>query len=230
MEKILFLNGKRAQGSVKSLSAHTIEILTDVPVNTSGFRLVNDKGDAYGKYDDYTTLYKEIDGGFILSNDGSVYREPESWPDPGEMPYEPTLEELREAKVTEMNTEQQKAIRAGLDVTLTDGTVEHFSLSEHDQTSLMGLQAQVMAGQEDIPWHTSDETEHCKFYSNADMKTITGMAMSYVTWHVTYFRDLRIYIRSLQSKEEVEAVTYGMELPLEFQSEPQKAMIAAWQS
>lgn len=230
MEKILFLNGKRAQGSIGSLSAHTMEILTDVPVNTSGFRLVNDKGDVYGKYDDYTTLYKEIDGGFILSNDGSVYREPESRPDSGETPYEPTLEELREAKVAEMNTEQQKAIQVGLDVTLTDGTVEHFSLTEHDQTSLMGLQAQVMAGQEDIPWHTSDEMEHCKFYSNADMKTITGMAMSYVTWHVTYFRDLRIYIRSLQSKEEVEDVTYGMELPLEFQSEPQKAMIAAWQS
>ena len=46
-------------------------------------------------------------------------------------------------------------------------------------------------------------------------------------WHITYFRDLRIYIRSLQTKEEVEAVTYGMDIPQEYQSEPLRAMIAA---
>lgn len=228
MEKILFLNNETAvEGVVKTLSPHTIKITTNAPVNVSGFRLVTDKGTAYGKYDDYTTLYKEIEGGFILSNDGSVYQEPELQP---EQYSEPTLEELREAKVEEMNVAQQKAIQDGIDVTLSGGTAEHFTLSDHDQASLMGLQAQVMAGQENIPWHTSDETEHCKFYSNADMKMITGVAMSHVTWHVTYFRDLRIFIRSLQGKDEVGTVTYGMELPSEFRSEPLKAMMAAMQS
>ena len=66
-------------------------------------------------------------------------------------------------------------------------------------------QNRVEAGDEAIPWHTSDEAEHCKFYSNADMAMITSKAMEYVTWHVTYFRDLRIYIRSLESAEAVEA-------------------------
>lgn len=50
--------------------------------------------------------------------------------------------------------------------------------------------------------------------------------MTFVTWHITYFRDLRIYIRSLESKEEVEQVAYGMDIPEAYQSEPLKAMLA----
>lgn len=44
-------------------------------VNTEEIELVNDEGEAYGIYEGYNTLYQEIDGGFILSNDGSVYEE-----------------------------------------------------------------------------------------------------------------------------------------------------------
>lgn len=103
---------------------------------------------------------------------------------------------------------------------------EHFSLTDHDQTSLVGLQTQVASGEENIPWHTSDETKHCKFYSNADMAKITATAMTFVTWHITYFRDLRIYIRSLESKEDVGRITYGTGIPEAYQSEPLKAMLA----
>lgn len=172
------------------------------------------------------TTYKEEENGFILSNDGSVYVEPEPEPEPTPEPYEPTLEDSQEAKVAEMNMAQQGIIATGVDVVLTDGTTEHFTLEDHDQTSLVGLQSQVAAGEENIPWHTSNEAEHCKFYSNKDMKKITATAMAYVTWHVTYFRDLRIYIRSLESKEDVEKVTYGMDIPEAYQSEPLKAMMA----
>lgn len=140
--------------------------------------------------------------------------------------YVPTLEEVQEMKVNEMNKAQQEIIQQGLDVQLSDGSTEHFTLTDHDQTSLMGLQTQVAVGIEQIPWHTSDEAEHCKFYSNADMALITAAAMAYVTWHVTYFRDLRIYIRAIQSKEEIGAVTYGMDIPEQYQSDVLKALIA----
>lgn len=226
MQNVLFLNTETpSKAEVKRLGEHLIQIIGDVEKNTSGFHLINDVGSVYGKYEDFITIYKEIEGGFVLSNDGSVYVEPEPVPEPE--PYEPSLEEVQEAKVQEMNGAQQAAIREGINVTLTDGTVEHFTLTDHDQTSLVGLQAQVMAGENNIPWHTSDESEHCKFYSNADMALITTAAMEYVTWHVTYFRDLRIYIRSLKEKTEVEVVTYGMAIPEAYQSEPLKAMIAA---
>lgn len=141
--------------------------------------------------------------------------------------YIETLDEAKEKKVVEMNESQQQIITAGIDVTLTDGTTDHFDLTDRDQMRLMGLQKQVESGMELISWHTSDEDEHCKFYSNADMALIAEKAMAYVTWHVTYFRDLRIYIRSLATKDEVAAVTYGMDIPVEYQSDPLKAMIAA---
>ena len=221
---VLFLdNTDTVEASVKKLGEHLIQI-SGAEVNLSGFHLLNDAGSVFGKYDGFKTLYKENDGSYILSNDGSVYVEPVE-PEPIPEP-EPTLDEVKEAKVAEMNKAQQDAIQNGVDVTLSDGSTEHFSLTERDQTSLVGLQAQVAIGAENIPWHTSDEDEHCKFYSNADMAKITSSALSYVTWHVTYFRDLRIYIRSLESKEEVEQVTYGMNIPEAYQSEPLKAMLA----
>lgn len=221
---ILFLNqSETVTATVKKLSVHLIEIIGTEP-NTSGFHLLNNAGNVFGKYDGFTTLYRELEDGFILSDDGSVYVEPIE-PEPEPEP-EISIDEVKEAKVAEMNDIQQKLIAQGVDVTLSDGNTEHFSLTERDQTSLVGLQAQVAIGDENIPWHTSDEDEHCKFYSNADMAKITSSALSYVTWHITYFRDLRIFIRSLESKEEVEQVTYGMNIPEAYQSEPLKAMLA----
>ena len=133
--------------------------------------------------------------------------------------YVETLEEVKERKVNEMNQVQQQTIENGFDATLTDGTVEHFTLTGHDQTSLLGLAGQVQAGIEQIPWHTSDHDEHCKYYSNADMKIITDTATIFVTFEVTWFRDLRIYINSLQTKEEVEAIEYGIQIPDEYKSD-----------
>lgn len=205
-------------------------------INTSGFKLYLDEemqhdigGDSYTNF---TTIYRNDEvtaayNGYQLSNDGSVYiAPPPPEPAPEQEQYIPTLEEVQEQKITEMNMMQQSIIQAGVQVTLSDGTEEHFTLSGQDQTSLMGLQSQVAAGADNIPWHTSDQAEHCKYYSNADMGLIVTAAMQYVTYHVTYYRDLRIYIRSLEEKEDVNAVFYGMPIPLEYQSEPLKDMLA----
>ena len=208
----------------RNLFSNIAQLSGDIPVKTTGFKMFKLDGSYLGDYSAYTTVYREIDGGVQFSNDGSVYVPPAPTPEPE--PYVPSLEEVKESKVVEMNAAQQYVIQMGIDVTLTDGSVEHFTLKDHDQTSLMGLQTKVAQGDEQIPWHTSDEAEHCKFYSNADMALITTAAMEYVTWHVTYFRDLRIYIRSLETKDEVNAIVYGMEIPKEYQSEPLKAMIA----
>lgn len=213
----------------------TLEFPGSVVVDKSGFRLFLDpegEHDIGGEdYVGFTTIFRNDEvtaayNGYQLSNDGSVWTPPEPELEPEPAP-EPTLEEVRESKVQEMNALQQAAIQSGFSVTLTDGTVEHFTLSINEQIMLMGLQGKVAAGDEEIPWHTSDESEHCKFYSNADMALIVTAAENVVAWHVTYCKDLCIYIRSLETKEEVAAITYGMELPEAFQSEPLKVMMAA---
>ena len=133
-----------------------------------------------------------------------------------------------------MNAAMESAIAYGAEVQLSDGTTERFTLTDRDQISLIGLQvsAAVLPDTQDIdpaafPWHPADETVHCKFYSHEDMQKISTAGFQYVLYHVTYFRDLRIYIRSLTDKEAVQAITYGTAIPEAYQSEPLKQMLAA---
>lgn len=218
-------DSKQYEISFRILNENVVELQGDFPVQTNGFMLSRDGEEWYGDYSDYTTVYRQVDDRVQFSNNGSVYTPPEPIPEPE--PYVPTLEEVQEAKVAEMQMTQKAVIAEGITVVLEDGTEEHFTLSTDDKTYLMGLQIKVAAGKEILPWHTSDESEHCKFYTNADMAKITSAAMDFVTWHETYFPDLRIYIRSLDSREAVEAVTYGMEIPEGHRSEPLQAMMAA---
>ena len=217
---ILFLDQKEpVEGKVTKQDDNHV-LIEGAGKNTSGFNLLTEKGFVFGKYEDYTTLYKDTETGYILSNDGSVYVEPEPIPEPE--PIEPTLEEVKESKVSEMNETQQKVIAAGVDVTLADGTTRHFSLSDNDQLSLVGLQTQVVAGLDEIPWHTSDAENGCEYFSNSDMALITEKAMEFITWHTTYFINLRLYINSLLDKESVKAVYYGMYIPKEYQDDVMK--------
>lgn len=200
-----------------TISNNVVELKGDFPVLTTGFALSRPDHDDSWDYSAYTTIYREIDGGAQFSNDGSIYTPPE--PTPESQPHEPTLEEIKEQKIAEMNTEQQKIIQYGVEVPLTDGTTERFTLKDQDQMSLMGLQTLAAQGIEQIPWHEADNAEHCKYYSAEDMSRITGAALSFISYQVTYFRDLRIYINSMLDKESVQSVTYGVYIPQEYQSE-----------
>lgn len=205
----------------------TLEFKDEKVVNTSGFNLFLDakcEVDIGGNsYHGYTTIYRndsETDkyNGYQLSNDGSVYIPPEPAPEPE--PYEPTLEELKKQKIAEMNQIQQSVIQNGVEVTLSDGSTERFTLKDQDQISLMGLQTLVAEGMNEIPWHEADNAEHCKYYSAEDMTIIAKKAIEFVTFHVTWFRDLRIYIMNgLNTAEEVNAITYDTYIPSEYRSE-----------
>ena len=205
---------------VKLLKNNLIEIY-DKNKNLSGFKIFYKDNILLGNYSDFNTLYRDLGDVYQLSNDGSVYIEPELIPE-----YEPTLDEIKEQKVQEMNQVQQNLIVQGTEVELSDGSKEKFTLNTNDQLSLNSLSVKNLEGLTVLPWHPADESVHCKFYSEEDMKRITDTCMNFVTYHVTYFRDLRIYIRSLQTKEEVKAIEYGVDIPIEYQSEVLQAMLA----
>lgn len=214
---------KKYDISFERISSNVVQVTGDYPVKTVGFTLSKEGKKWRGDYSEYNTVYRKIDGGAQFSNDGSTYIPPVP-PTPPE-PYIPTLDEIKEQKVSEMNMIQQSTIQQGTDVELSDGTVEHFTLTDADQRSIMGLQISLLAGKKDLPWHVSDESIPCDFYSEKDMAIIGEVCTNFVTWHVTYFRDLRIWIRSLGTKEEVEAITYGVTIPEEFRSNPLKKMM-----
>lgn len=199
---------------------HHVHLTGNFPVKTKGFDLFNSKNIFLGEYYEYVTVYKSLETGVIFSNDGSVYVEPEP-------PAPPTLEEVQEMKVQEMNLAQQEIISHGLQVKLSDGKTYPFSLTTNDQISIMGSSSVVGMSIKGTPWHIADESVHCVYFSEEDMKAITQAAYLHVTYHVTYFRDLRIYIRALEEKSAVEAIQYGVMLPAEYQSEVLKDMLSA---
>lgn len=220
MAFIQFLDSlQKVEAKVRIISDHVIE-LRDVEENISGFISFSNKGKKIGDFRNYTTIYREITGGYQLSDDGSVYIPPEPLPE-----IELTLEDVINQKVSQMNMQQQAIIAGGCDVQLSDGTTEHFTLTQNDQLSLNSLSVKVLEGLTAIPWHASDEDEGCRFYTEEDMKIITDTCANFVTWHVTWFRDLRRYIRSLTSKEEVQAITYETNIPMEYRSEVLQALM-----
>lgn len=97
MGYIKFKNKKTVKKVIVSEeSPHVIRITGDnLVVNTNGFRLYLDADCKYpldnGEYEAYTTLFREGDGWYELSDDGSVYTEPVAPVQP-----EPTEEELAE--------------------------------------------------------------------------------------------------------------------------------------
>lgn len=201
----------------KTVTANVIQLLGDFPIKNCGFTVYRENGKFLGDYSAFTTTYREIEGGAQFSNDGSIYVAP---PEPQPIPIpEPTLEELQEQKVVEMNSVQQSVIAEGVDVILTDGKTYHFSLTTNDQLSIIGSAASGEISVKGTPWHIADESVHCQYYSDEDMALISKASYEYVLYHVTYFRDLRIYIRSLTDKEEVENIYYGVVIPEEYRSE-----------
>ena len=232
MAYIKFLNSSKVyKGTVTpSDSIVTLKFESDKEVSTAGFNLYLDedcKTDiGVGFYHDFTTIYRNDEvtaeyNGYQLSNDGSIYKEPD--PIPEEPTYEPTLEELKASKIAEMKLAEQQVLSNGIDVDISTGR-EHFPLGDKDMLYLLGLQSMVASGQENIPWHNGDESEPCKFYSNSDMAKIQETAMSFVVYHETRLRDLTRFINSLTDKESVKSITYNTIIPSEFHSEVMEAL------
>ena len=138
-------------------------------------------------------------------------------------PYEPTLAELRAAKKQEISQACEQIIYAGISVTLADGTVEHFALTEHDQLNLFGKQAQLAAGTEQLEYHSDGKP--CRYYSATDMQTIIAAAMQHVSYHTTYCNALNMWVAGCETADELQQIYYGVDVPEQYQSEVLKAYL-----
>lgn len=197
-----------------------------IPLDTSKIELVTLGTDSlpehvYGVFEGYSTIYKVLDNdGLILSNDGSVYVEPE----PVE-PYVPTLAELQTAKKTEMDSACSEAIISGFDVALSTGT-QHFDLKLEDQIALILCAQKAAAGENQIEWHPNgDVTYPCVYYSAADMSLITNAAYVHRSYHQTYCNSLKIWIQNCTTEGELNDIYYGATVPVEYQSEVLKTYL-----
>lgn len=172
----------------------------------------------------WNTVYRDEGQTIYLSDDGSVYVPPaDPKPVTPPEPYEPTLAELQAAKKQEISQACEQIIYAGISVTLADGTVEHFALTEHDQLNLFGKQAQLAAGAEQLEYHSDGKP--CRYYSAADMQTIIAAAMQHVSYHTTYCNALNMWVAGCETAEELQQIYYGADVPEQYQSEVLKAYL-----
>lgn len=134
-----------------------------------------------------------------------------------------TLKEFKTAKKQEISQACEQIIYAGISVTLADGTVEHFALTEHDQLNLFGKQAQLAAGAEQLEYHSDGKP--CRYYSAADMQTIIAAAMQHVSYHTTYCNALNMWVAGCETAEELQQIYYGADVPEQYQSEVLKTYL-----
>lgn len=106
MGYIKFKNKETTQLVVVSEeSPHVIRITGDnITVNTDGFRLYLDADCKYsldnGEYEAYTTLFRQGDGWYELSDDGSVYIEPVAPVQPEEL-----AEQARQQQISQVTAQ-----------------------------------------------------------------------------------------------------------------------------
>lgn len=226
MEKLVFPDGTEITAEVIR-NGNLMEIRNpsgSIPLDKSVIKLVSDSGEEYGIFGNYNTVYRQTESSIILSNDGSVYVEPEPVP-----PYTPTLAELIAAKKSELNTACNAVIISGFDVTISTGT-EHFEMKLEDQIALGVCAEMAKSGENAIPWHPNgDATLPCVYYSAADMTLISNAAYQHRSYHQTYCNSLKVWAQSCTVAEELEAIFYGADVPAEYQSEVLKDYLAALQ-
>ena len=170
---------------------------------------------------EYETLFEAIETGEEIEFDNNDEpQQPEVIVDPIE---EVTVDFLKEKKIQEMSAVCNNIIVAGFDTVLSDNETHHFSLTVQDQLNLITLSTMASAGETNIPYHADGEL--CKMFSAEDINTIINTATAFKTYHITYFNSLKVYINALESMSDVTAITYGVSIPVEYQSDVLKALL-----
>ena len=141
---------------VSEKSPHVIRIIGDnLTVNTDGFRLYLDEDCKYpldnGEYEAYTTLYREGEGWYELSNDGSVYTETEVAPVQPELTEEEKAELARQQQISQVTAQidDLKARIAASDYKIIK-TYEYTLLGEQTEYDIEVVHAERQALRDQI--------------------------------------------------------------------------------
>ena len=152
----------------------------------------------YRKYDDGIT--------FILTeNVNDIYVEPDPQPTP--QPYVPTLEEVKQNKILDFSIICNCSIISGVSLEI-NGEVEHFSYTDEDQRNIKEIFD--LAIQTKIPMYYHANGKSCKLYSVEQIINLYSTASMNKMHHQTYFNQMKMYIMSLEDKETVEMLEYGI--------------------
>lgn len=181
---------------------------------TNGFAIINEFNDSImADYSDYKTIYVEsTDNAYYLST-GDKYVEPTPEnPEPTE-PIIETLENIKTNKISELNTICNKMITSGVDVEI-DGKTEHFSYTIEDQANIDDIAQMAKSTKMEQSYHCDNGS--CKLYTVEEITKIYMTQKMNKAHNITYANQLKLYVKSLKEKAEVESIAYGQDLTGEY--------------
>ena len=135
-----------------------------------------------------------------------------------------TVEYLKSKKIKEMSYICNQMIVSGFDIELNDKKSHHFSLTVQDQLNLITLSTMVSSGEDVIPYHADGEL--CEYFSSDDISSIIKTSTELKAYHTTYYNSLKLYIQSLDNREAIADVYYGMDIPDEYKSNVLKSFLS----
>lgn len=118
--------------------------------------------------------------------------------------------EAKKNKKSELSNICGQKINEGMDVTLSNGTTEHFTYDINDQANISEMFMALMAGATEYPYHATGES--CVMFSAKDIIIIYSNLTMLKTGQITYQNQLKQYVDTLTEESEVNSVTYGQEL------------------
>lgn len=137
---------------------------------------------------------------------------------------EKVLKKMKDNKIDEMDEICHNTIVSGFDAVMSDGKTYHFSLEVEDQLMIQALMLKVKSGQTTLlRYHADDQT--CRYFSTEEIMLLYNNMEQIITYNTTYFNSLRDYINSLDDDYKLSKITWGTEIPEEYQSEVLKDLL-----
>ena len=123
------------------------------------------------------------------------------------------IEQLKQSKITALSATCEQTIYNGLELELSEGK-EYFEYKNQDQTNIKAMFDAVVLGAEKYPYQSEDG--NCRVYTAQDIITLYTSLEGLRTAQLTYYHQLKDLVNTLETVEEINAVTYGQELTGEY--------------
>lgn len=136
------------------------------------------------------------------------------------------LSVVMSAKLSEISNACNAVIVNGVDIKFGEENV-HFNLSIEDQNNINNLFRVVELGGTEFPYQADGGV--CRIYTAAEIAAIYIAAQTLITTQTTYHNELKQYVQTLTSAEEVSAIQYGMTLPEPYLTEMNEKLAVAQQ-
>lgn len=191
---------KKYPVNFRIINEHIVEVIGDFPILDYGFILtrIGDSNAFIGDYSLYGTVYRLLENGAQFSDDGSEYIPPEPKPTP--VPVEPTLDEIRANKLSEIESMKNQSITEGVeykDRIFTYSTSEQFTIKKKLEQSIQTESSVSISGISLNP---------------EEIKELYTMLEKNEVYHTLYAEQLTKFVNDLEVKELIQEVHYNQEL------------------